>query len=74
MSYAVADALAYCGFKVRRANWVEGIYISSVKTCWGTKRITLYRAEDSSNYSPTNSDVEATDWEVVEGGSDNAIE
>ena len=66
MSYAVADVMAYCGFKVKRAVWVEGTYITSVKTCWGTKRIILYRGVDSSNYSPTNSDVEANDWELIE--------
>ena len=67
MSYATAEVLAYCHFKVKRHCWIEGTYITAKKTIWGTKKVVLYRENiEQANYSPTESDVLAQDWEVVE--------
>ena len=67
MSYATAEVLAYCNFKVKRPCWVEGTFITSKKTIWGTKKVVLYRDNiEQANYSPTESDVLAQDWEVIE--------
>ena len=67
MSYAVADLMAYCNFKVKRACWCEGTFITSKKTLWGTKKVVLYRENiEQANYSPTESDLNSTDWELIE--------